>query len=143
MNFTIEESDEETFEEKKLKEQQKKCPVCGNFFVRKWGFQVYCSNDCRIHAKSVQIKEYMRRRRLKNIGKNAFSILEDLAKRQQFVDDKNIIQKGNCFACGSTENLVEHHIKYIPEEKVILCKRCHSFLHNNLLNKRHCKPRTV
>ena len=37
--------------------------------------------------------------------------------------------KGKCSICGSTEDLVRHHVSYDPEIIDILCRRCHSSLH--------------
>lgn len=34
-----------------------------------------------------------------------------------------------CVICGSTENLVHHHISYNPEEIVFLCRSCHGKVH--------------
>jgi hypothetical protein len=141
--LALEKSDEEVFEKKKENGRKRECKVCGNLFVPKWGFQIYCSDTCRVHAKSIQIREYMRRRRLEKMGNDAIKFLEELAQKQQFIEDKVTIRNGKCEACGSTKSLVEHHIKYIPEEKIILCKKCHAFLHNNLLQRKRCRPRTV
>jgi len=37
--------------------------------------------------------------------------------------------KGKCSVCGSTEDLVRHHVSYDPEIIDILCRKCHSSLH--------------
>lgn len=41
----------------------------------------------------------------------------------------------NCETCGSTENLVKHHITYEPELTKILCRKCHE--------KAHAKPGAI
>jgi hypothetical protein len=35
----------------------------------------------------------------------------------------------SCVICGSTENLVSHHISYEPEIIETLCKSCHREIH--------------
>lgn len=35
----------------------------------------------------------------------------------------------NCIECGSTEQLVEHHVSYDPEDTVWMCRSCHIKLH--------------
>lgn len=37
-----------------------------------------------------------------------------------------------CELCGSEENLVDHHIRYSPPEKVIVCQKCHEKIHGNI-----------
>jgi len=32
---------------------------------------------------------------------------------------------GNCKSCGSTHDLVRHHVSYRPETIQILCRACH------------------
>jgi hypothetical protein len=47
----------------------------------------------------------------------------------------------SCEVCGSTMNLLEHHISYDPEIKQILCRKHHAELH--ALNRRDRKPYTL
>ncbi|GAI42618.1 unnamed protein product [marine sediment metagenome] len=39
------------------------------------------------------------------------------------------IQRKKCIRCGSTEDLQEHHISYVPEIKINLCVGCHNKEH--------------
>jgi len=41
-----------------------------------------------------------------------------------------------CKKCGSTENLIQHHVSYEPEIKDALCQSCH-----NKLQRREIKAR--
>jgi len=34
-----------------------------------------------------------------------------------------------CIICGSTKDLVKHHVSYDPEIIDILCRKCHTSLH--------------
>ena len=36
-----------------------------------------------------------------------------------------------CVDCGTLEALVEHHISYVPEEKIDICRSCHAKRHMN------------
>lgn len=63
-------------------------------------------------------------------------ILELRAKQQKTPKEfYRKIDKDYCEVCGDKSNLVRHHIKYTPiEETIIVCKYCHSLIHNrNLL----------
>ena len=37
--------------------------------------------------------------------------------------------KVKCASCGSTKNVIEHHLSYYPEVKVPLCRKCHGLAH--------------
>jgi hypothetical protein len=39
------------------------------------------------------------------------------------------VEKGNCLICGTFTNLVSHHIRYAPEEIVLICLSCHKKKH--------------
>jgi hypothetical protein len=41
------------------------------------------------------------------------------------------VLKEKCSNCGTTENLVNHHVKYFPEETVVLCRKCHKKEHTH------------
>lgn len=103
-----------------------------------------CSNRHKLwEAKNPHRKVQERRERFKReIGEIGFNILIELAKEQQFIEDSSInaqTEADCCKACGSKADLIEHHITYCPVKKVILCKRCHTYLHLSLLNARKCK----
>jgi hypothetical protein len=36
---------------------------------------------------------------------------------------------GVCEKCGATNNVESHHIKYVPEKTVPLCRSCHKSVH--------------
>lgn len=43
---------------------------------------------------------------------------------------------GECEVCGRDEggawwSLVEHHVSYFPEETMMVCKSCHSTIHDS------------
>jgi hypothetical protein len=71
----------------------------------------------------------------------AKEFLIKIAKEQQFTIPYTL--KSNCEACGSTENLREHHVSYYPVIKVTLCTKCHTYLHLALLGGKRVKPRQV
>ena len=35
----------------------------------------------------------------------------------------------SCENCGSTERLVKHHVSYVPEVTMTLCRTCHQIVH--------------
>jgi hypothetical protein len=41
------------------------------------------------------------------------------------------LEKVECQKCKSVDNLVYHHIKYDPEEIIVLCKKCHRKEHTH------------
>ena len=135
----IEKSPEEMSYEKAIEKKKRKCNFCKNLFLPKVNFQIYCSKECAEKSRKKYMRIYMMGKRL-SLDKSVIKNLEELAKRQQFEDEIPVI-KSSCIACGSTEDLVEHHIRYLPEEKVILCNKCHLFLHKVILNGQRCRPR--
>jgi len=87
-------------------------------------------------TKSETLRLERNREKLKSVRK----FLIKLAKRQQF--PKPYKKRTKCEACDCMENLVEHHVKYYPIEKVTLCRSCHDYLHHNILGKKRIKPRS-
>ena len=147
-HFRIELEDEE----KKIEQavQVKKCQECGKTFIIKSKNQVYCSYKCRFDFATKYMKEYMRdEMRNRRIAEYALKLSKEqiekfdmLIEKQQFIEDIPAENHDReCFICKSTEKLIEHHINYVPEEKIILCKKCHLFLHNSLLSRRKCRPK--
>lgn len=134
---------EEEHHQRMLEEKQKKpCAFCGNLFIPKRPDIKYCSDECRIAVQREYARQVMLKRRYGkkfSLGKETIKRLEEIAKLQQFEDEIPVINS-KCSACGSTEKLIEHHIKYVPEEKIILCTKCHVFLHKCILNGKKCKP---
>jgi len=43
----------------------------------------------------------------------------------------------NCEKCGSSKNIETHHIRYIPERTVELCRSCHKNVHSNPQDEYH------
>lgn len=136
--------------EKKLTEaiEVKPCKECGKKFQPKRGNQVFCSNECRYKSLSAYMRKYMidamRDRRIAEyaltLTKEQVEKFDYLIKSQQFLEDIPVNSGKECYVCGSQKSLVEHHIKYVPEEKIILCRKCHIFLHNSLFAKHKCRP---
>ena len=65
---------------------------------------------------------------------------KELAERQQHIKKTRKITIGKCYICHKSSNdfkLIEHHITYIPEEKIIMCRSCHDILHNRFLGRKH------
>jgi hypothetical protein len=118
------------------------CLDCKKPFKPNSNNQDYCM-DCR----KIKWNNYMRERmaedrlmmKLSSYTDDQVKIFEDLIKKQQFIEDIPVINE-HCLICNSTENLLEHHISYVPEIKIIMCKKCHIFFHNMLLHKRKCRP---
>ena len=45
----------------------------------------------------------------------------------------------SCVICGKKKDLVVHHVRYIPEEIIILCRSCHSKVHREKQNDKETK----
>ena len=121
------------------------CKECGKEFIPNSSNQLYCSTQCSNAVWKRYMAERQREDRmmetLSKIDKYAFQRLEALADKQQFIDDiPQINENKKCFACNSKKRLIEYHIRYQPEDKVILCHRCHMILHHCLLHRRKCRP---
>jgi len=127
----------------------KKCKECGKEFTVKRENQVYCSNECRFKHERKYMRDYMKSEmRERRMFEYASTLTEEqikkfdyLIEKQQFIEDIPTNHEKTCFICGATEKLIEHHISYSPEEKVTLCRKCHSFLHNSLLARKKCRPK--
>lgn len=131
-----------------------RCQECGKEFRGRWN-QKYCSAQCNISAwkkylaqryaekKRVLIEERIKEENTKPcyLHPEAKAFLIKIAKEQQFTIPYTL--KLNCEACGSTENLREHHVSYYPVVKVTLCIKCHTYLHLNLLGGKRVKPRVI
>lgn len=42
-----------------------------------------------------------------------------------------------CVECGSSENVVDHHVNYEEDETVPACRSCHIQIHNNPNHRLH------
>lgn len=155
----------------KGKEKEYICKNCGTvFWTKSRGKEPkYCSDKCRCEAWKKYMRKYMRRRRLNKklktgsltieefdrklaefirIEKNIIEWTDEMSERmtylvthQQFAN--NITLDNKCWVCESKENLVQHHVSYIPTDVKVLCRSCHEFLHKVLLNGRKCKPKII
>ena len=113
-----------------MRNEKRKCLVCGKeyVFIPKKNGEKYCSRKCYY--------EIMKGKKNPNWkGGTSHAFFSRLAK-------ENLIQK--CVVCSSTKNLEIHHIDFNHDHNklsnlVILCKSCHSKIHdrvNNINKKR-------
>lgn len=95
--------------------RRKRCVLCGRDFLPQSPFRKYCSKSCRQ-------KTYNSRNRDKRI----------LAARHYYQKEKD-----NCWFCGSTEDLENHHVRYVDDlrEVIVACRSCHKKLHT-IISKR-------
>jgi len=42
-----------------------------------------------------------------------------------------------CESCGCINGVEQHHIKYVPEKTVPLCRSCHKYAHSNEKSQYH------
>ena len=144
--FNIEEP-KETIKATPLK-KERICLRCNKVFEPNSKNQDYCSKECwrknwNENMRKKQAEDRQEEKmflKLSKLSKEQIDKFNELMERQQFIEDMPMIEKNTCYICGARENLIEHHIRYIPEEKIILCKSCHIFLHMSLLKGRKCKP---
>lgn len=119
------------------------CLDCNKSFKPNSNNQDYCTN-CRKIKWNKYMKERMSEDRLMmklaSFSNAQIEIFNELTNKQQFIEDVPINNDKYCIICKSNINLIEHHIRYTPIEKVILCRKCHVFLHNNILKRRKCRP---
>jgi len=108
------------------------CKICGKKFegCKRRYYPKYCSDKCGYKGQILKQKE--RRKKQKENNRMLW-----LVKNQQFAIE---ILLDKCWVCGSTKNLVNHHVKYYPAVRKTLCRSCHEFLHKSLLVKKRCKP---
>ena len=102
--------------------KEKQCAQCGGAFVPKSPFRIYCSKSCRQ-------KVYNRRNRHKRV----------LAARHYYQKEKD-----RCWFCDSTEDLENHHVRYVDDlsEIIVTCRKCHKKLHT-IISKRTRNPLDV
>jgi hypothetical protein len=130
------------------------CQECGTQFKGRFK-QKYCSDKCRnevwikyLSQRYAEKKGELIKKRIEEeaakpdyLHPEVKAFLIKIAKEQQFTIPYTL--KPNCEACGSIENLREHHISYYPIIKVTLCAKCHTYLHLALLGGKRVKPRVV
>ena len=62
-----------------------------------------------------------------------------MAVKQQYMKDYE--RGGPCYICGCIDKKrIIHHVKYNPEEVVLLCISCHGYLHARFLGREKVKP---
>ena len=118
----------------------KKCPICEINFTP-FGAQKYCSVECEKVAKHMMDAYITPSNLYPPLNNEHKQILEQIAKRQQ--DASMLPQKRQaspCVVCGSTTKMALHHVSYIPEEKIVLCYRCHALLHSSFLKGKRVRP---
>jgi hypothetical protein len=49
---------------------------------------------------------------------------------------------GMCAKCGEAKELVHHHVKYEPEEIIMVCRSCHTKIHYRVRKEGLC-PYTI
>lgn len=151
-----------------LQIQEKRCEICGEKFTPIKDGQKYCNEKCRHIAWKKYMKNYMAEKRLKEKLKNIVNLDEfenllnehyrnsnniniwtsEMSERMGYLLQNqqlsvNII-KDKCWVCSSKENLILHHVKYIPVTEIkILCRSCHEWLHKVLLSQKKCKPKII
>ena len=91
------------------------------------------------HSKEYQ-RAYRYRKALERYTPEQISMFIEIAERQQIIPEY-IKESEPCYICGSTENVVEHHVSYVPEEKIDFCARCHSILHIIFLKQKKVRPK--
>jgi len=84
-------------------------------------------------------EECNRKKTLSRYTEEQISRFEELAFRQQFLDDYD--REGKCIICGKNGVMILHHISYDPVETILMCTKCHSTLHNTFLKGIKCKPK--
>lgn len=111
-----------------------KCDICGTEFVgRKGRYPArYCSDECRYKGQLKRQLEWKHKERAKKR-------MKWLMDHQEFVEAKPLDKE--CWVCGATENLINHHVRYhIRVIEKTLCRSCHQWLHKTLLNGKKCSP---
>jgi ferredoxin len=95
--------------------KEKKCAFCGREFMPISPFRIYCTKSCRQKA-------YNSRNRYKRT----------LMARHYYQKEKD-----RCWFCDSTDNLENHHVRYIDDlnEVIVTCRSCHKKLHT-IISKR-------
>lgn len=113
------------------------CLVCNKQFegfIRRFPPK-YCSDKCKCKGQLLQQNKW--RKKMREIKRMTW-----LRENQQFRKDMPILlDKEECWVCGSKEKLILHHVKYFPKVIVkTICKSCHEYLHKQLLGNKRCVP---
>lgn len=111
------EKEREEYEEART---NKKCLICkkeliGNQFK-------FCSKNCK--HKNWYNKEWAR------FYTKKYALTRAIRNRSSHKP----LEK-RCFVCGNTGKRERHHITYIPDISITLCRKCHIRIHKNLENK--------
>jgi len=46
-------------------------------------------------------------------------------------EENEPLDRTECMRCGTDNDVESHHISYVPEQKVALCRQCHQRVHNS------------
>lgn len=128
------------------------CKVCGKP-LKRWPFETektsifFCSKECR----SNYMSEFQSGENGPNWkGGKWNNRVQVLAHTSYRTLRKKIIKRDkHCRLCGSTNNLVVHHIKqrkdhpeqtWDPDNLTTLCKKCHSEIHRKKLGQSSLLP---
>ena len=64
-------------------------------------------------------------------------------QQQSKIEIDNYRQNSKCYVCGSTKNLVIHHIKYWPPQEIIICRICHLLIHEKTKRNYYVTSTTI
>lgn len=101
------------------------CKVCGKRILSTYKGKKYCSEFC---AKKYYKKVYYKRHKEK-----VLKYKREYEKRKAIGRLQKVFDTGVCYFCGTSEELVFHHLEYKPEQKLVrMCASCHRKLHKLL-----------
>lgn len=127
----------------------KDCLVCGKEFLFSIlvPHRLYCSSQCRDHAKYLRNKRNILKRNKQYYRDNRDIVLKKQAiyLKNRIISDSSFKRKYNlrhttnhlfslnglsCQLCGKINNLQRHHLSYRHALSiVILCRNCHNAVH--------------
>jgi len=117
----------------------KRCINCGESFETNNPRKKTCSDKCSYLISLMKQTKFYNDGTTDELRLERLSKLEELAKKQQFLQKPPLDNK--CFACNrSSYRLLLHHVSYYPQETVTLCSSCHAMLHSRLLDRKKCSP---
>ena len=113
---------------------------CKNLLKRQRQFKIvfYCKNykryiDYKVDCKNCSDFNLVRNKAINKVSKKRIVVSEETYNK--------VMQRDKCCKlCGTTLNLVEHHIVYKSEDRklineptnlIVLCTKCHALVHSN------------
>lgn len=106
-----------------------KCKNCGKKFKCGDNRIKYCSDLCFTEFATKRNIKSVYKKRSKRFTPEMNKMFVNIEIKQQKLED---IILDKCGICGSDKNLFLHFIVYYPiPEYIILCYKCHSFLHKS------------